>query len=115
MPAITETNRSENGNATCRASGDKPSISSRVGGFRLWLLMLEGCEECLRLEAQKYHAVQVYKTALRHWQEAGRPNPGEWPDTEYLDVGLRVSPYTHKWMQEWSKQVNPAAVAVLQM
>jgi hypothetical protein len=86
---------------------NKPEICglpmTGLGGFREWLLNLESCEECLRLEAKTPLEIDTYKTALFRWKEAGYPYPGEWPDTEFRPEGLRVSSYTRKWMLKWSE------------
>lgn len=87
----------------CKVLDSELPISNRNGGFLKQLRMLEECEECLRFEARTDLDVQMYQSALRHWKEAGYPYPGEWPDSEFVDGGLRVSPHIRKWMMKWSQ------------
>ena len=52
----------------------------------------------LRLEAKTPQNIQLYKSVLARWKEAGYPHPGGWP----RNIGHLSSAYTKEWMEKHS-------------
>jgi hypothetical protein len=62
--------------------------------FSRFLLALLADPDFLRSESRSDHEYDLFQNVLRQWQVAGRPDPEEWTDEEYLQVGA----YLRKWM-----------------